>query len=99
MRPTNETIRLKKPMTTEQIMDAPAQDRYLEQFKKQATKMSVFLVSGIRLSGTIVEYDRFAVVLTGEFGNQLVYKHAISTIGPEVPRQSLGHGERRRDRK
>jgi len=44
--------------------------------------VTVFLISGIKLEGTIVSFDSDTVTLKGSNNIQLVYKHAISTILP-----------------
>lgn len=58
------------------------QDNYLNQLRKDKTPVVVYLANGVRLKGTIKGFDSFVIVLK-ETTQQLVYKHAISTIIPE----------------
>ena len=57
------------------------QDPFLNALRKDKTPVSVYLVNGIKLQGKIDSFDQF-VVLLGNSVNQMVYKHAISTIVP-----------------
>lgn len=57
------------------------QDPFLNALRKERIPVSVFLMNGIKLQGTIESFDQFVVVLSNTT-NQLVYKHAISTIVP-----------------
>lgn len=63
----------------------PLQDEFLEDLRSKRSTVSMFLVNGIRLVGRIEAFDRHAVLLGSEV-QQLVYKHAISTIMPGEPR-------------
>jgi host factor-I protein len=47
--------------------------------------LTVFLVNGFQLRGTVTGFDNFTVVLDSEGKQQLIYKHAISTIIPIRP--------------
>jgi len=58
------------------------QDAYLNQLRKEKMPLTVFLMNGVRLKGTIKAFDNF-VVLLKDASQQLVYKHAISTIVPD----------------
>ncbi|MBI5140706.1 MAG: RNA chaperone Hfq [Nitrospirae bacterium] len=58
------------------------QDAYLNQLRKDKVPMTMFLMNGVRLKGTIKAFDSF-VVLLKDATQQLVYKHAISTIVPD----------------
>ena len=57
------------------------QDPFLNTLRKDRTPVSIFLVNGIKLQGTIESFDQFVIVLNNN-SNQMVYKHAISTIVP-----------------
>jgi host factor-I protein len=63
--------------------DRKLQDLYLNYLRKEKIPVSVFLMNGTRLKGTIKGFDNF-VVLLKQSTQQLVYKHAISTISPDV---------------
>ncbi|MBA4372628.1 MAG: RNA chaperone Hfq [Thermodesulfovibrio sp.] len=58
------------------------QDNYLNQLRKDRTPIIIYLTNGVRLKGTIKGFDNF-VVLVKDVAQQLIYKHAISTIVPE----------------
>ena len=62
------------------------QDAFLNAARAQATRVSVFLVNGIRLVGSVESFDRYMVSLRSATGVQLVYKHAISTFQPDTER-------------
>ena len=57
------------------------QDPFLNALRKERIPVSVFLMNGIKLQGTIESFDQFVIVLNNTT-NQLVYKHAVSTIVP-----------------
>lgn len=58
------------------------QDNYLNQLRKEKMPVVVYLTNGVRLKGVIKGFDSF-VILLRETSQQLVYKHAVSTIVPE----------------
>ncbi len=58
------------------------QDNYLNQLRKDKIPVVVYLTNGVRLKGLIKAFDTF-VILLKETSQQLVYKHAVSTIVPE----------------
>jgi len=57
------------------------QDPFLNQLRKERVSVSIYLVNGIKLQGQIDSFDQFVVLLKNTV-NQMVYKHAISTIVP-----------------
>lgn len=57
-----------------------AQSQYLATLVAGQTTVWVFLVTGIRLVGTIVSFDRYMIALQAIGGMQVIYKNAISTI-------------------
>ena len=61
---------------------ASLQDIFLNGARKSGTNLTVFLVNGFQLRGTVTGFDSFTVVLDSEGKQQLIYKHAISTIAP-----------------
>jgi host factor-I protein len=62
------------------------QDAFVDAARAQATRVSVFLVNGIRLVGSVESFDRYMVSLRSATGVQLVYKHAMSTVQPDTER-------------
>ena len=69
------------------------QEAFLDMLRKERMPVSIFLVNGIKLQGQIDSFDQFVVLLKNS-GNQMVYKHAISTIVPSrairLPTEDLG---------
>ena len=57
------------------------QDPVLNQLRKERVPVSIYLVNGIKLQGQIDSFDQFVVLLKNTV-NQMVYKHAISTVVP-----------------
>ncbi len=62
--------------------DRKLQDLFLNYLRKEKIPVTIFLVNGTRLKGVIKGFDNFVVVLK-QSTQQLIYKHAISTISPE----------------
>ena len=58
------------------------QDIFLNQLRKDRTVVTVYLTTGFQLRGVITGFDCFVVVLDSEGRQQVIYKHAISTIAP-----------------
>lgn len=58
------------------------QDVFLTRARKQNVPVTMFLINGFQLRGTITGFDSFVVVLDSEGKQQVIYKHAISTITP-----------------
>ena len=61
------------------------QDAFLNQLRREKVNLTVFLVNGFQMHGVIRSYDGFTVVLDSDGRQQLIYKHAISTIIPPKP--------------
>jgi host factor-I protein len=57
------------------------QDPFLNALRKERVPVSIYLVNGIKLQGQIDSFDQFVVLLKNSV-NQMVYKHAISTVVP-----------------
>jgi host factor-I protein len=70
------------------------QDIFLNQMRKEKIPVTMYLVNGARISGTIKGFDNFVILMKQE-NQQLVYKHAISTIIPEKPIDLLEGIERK----
>jgi len=58
------------------------QDIFLNQLRKEKIPVTIYLANGVRLKGIIKGFDSFVIILR-ESNEQLIYKHAISTIVPE----------------
>ncbi len=59
------------------------QDKYLKTLKKEELEVVIYLVNGVRLTGTIAGFDNFVIIADTDKGQQMVYKHAVSTLVPE----------------
>jgi host factor-I protein len=61
------------------------QDAYLAEIRRQSIPVTVYLVNGFQLRGTVRGFDSFTIVLEYEHRSHLIYKHAVSTISPQLP--------------
>lgn len=61
------------------------QDLFLSRARKSRANVTMFLMNGYQMRGTIAGFDQFVVVLMSDNKQQVIYKHAISTITPERP--------------
>ena len=59
------------------------QDAFLASARRSAVRVTLFLMNGYQLRGVITAFDPYVVVVTSEGKQQIIYKHAISTIAPE----------------
>ena len=64
---------------------ANLQDIFLTKVRKQALSVTVFLMNGFQLRGTITGFDSFSLVLDSDGRQQFIYKHAVSTLVPLRP--------------
>ena len=58
------------------------QDAILNEVRREKVPVTLFLMNGFQLRGTITGFDSFVVVLVSEGKQQMIYKHAISTLAP-----------------
>lgn len=56
------------------------QDAFLNNARKERTAVTIYLTSGVRLSGRIKSFDKYSLVLETDSQEQLIFKHAISTV-------------------
>ncbi len=68
------------------------QEPFLNTLRKEKVPVSIYLVNGIKLQGQIESFDQFVLVLRNNV-NQMVYKHAVSTIVPARRVRLLQQGE------
>ena len=64
---------------------ANLQDIFLTQAGRDRRSVTMFLMNGFQMRGYVTGFDAFTVVLTSDGKQQLIYKHAISTIAPLSP--------------
>jgi host factor-I protein len=72
-------------------MDKPAQniqDSFLNNARKEKGLVTIYLLSGVKLSGRIKSFDKYSLVLETNNQEQLIFKHAISTV---VTTRSVQH--------
>jgi len=68
------------------------QDTYLNTVRKDKTPITIYLVSGVKLTGKIRSFDKYSVLLENNNQEQLIFKHAISTV---VSNRGMVHSEHR----
>mgnify|MGYP000134636424 CR=1 FL=1 len=61
------------------------QDIFLTQARRDRRGVTLFLINGFQMRGYVTGFDAFTVVLVSDGKQQMVYKHAISTVVPERP--------------
>ena len=61
------------------------QDMFLNQARKEKLAVTMFLMNGFQLRGVIRGFDGFTVIIDSEGKQQMIYKHAISTVVPVRP--------------
>ena len=61
-------------------------ENYQDIFLNQArTMLTVFLMNGFQMRGIITGFDQFVILLQSDGRQQMIYKHAVSTMTPAVP--------------
>jgi host factor-I protein len=68
------------------------QDTFLNTARKEKTGITIYLLSGVKLTGRIRSFDKYSVVLETNNQEQLIFKHAISTIA--MGRTPHSHADR-----
>jgi len=56
------------------------QDSFLNQARRERLQVTIYLLSGIKLTGRIKGFDKYSVIMDGGSQEQLIFKHAISTV-------------------
>ena len=64
---------------------ANLQDLFLLSARRNRTSVTVFLVNGFQMRGVVTGFDSFVVILESDGKQQMLYKHAISTVVPLSP--------------
>ena len=59
------------------------QDSFFNQIRKDRAFVTIYLVNGIKLQGKIRSFDKFTVILENKNQEQMIFKHAISTVSPQ----------------
>ena len=70
------------------------QEAFLNNARKDKTFLTIYLMSGVKLSGRIKSFDKYSVILETNNQEQLIFKHAISTVVVSKPFHAApsGHG-------
>ena len=75
------------------------QDTFLNTARKERSSITIYLMSGVKLTGRIRSFDKYSVVLETSSQEQLIFKHAISNVvvpraetSTSVPRVARGGG-------
>ena len=66
------------------------QDSFLNTARKERASITIYLLSGVKLTGRIRSFDKYSVVLEANGQEQLIFKHAISTV--VMGRVASAHG-------
>ena len=72
-------------------MEKPAQniqDSFLNNARKDKVVLTIYLMSGVKLSGRIKSFDKYSLVLETNNQEQLIFKHAVSTVVTQRPAHS-----------
>ncbi|MCS6954043.1 MAG: RNA chaperone Hfq [Bryobacterales bacterium] len=67
------------------------QEAFLNTARKEKTFLTIYLMSGVKLSGRIKSFDKYSVVLESNNQEQLIFKHAISTVVVSKPGHAHTH--------
>jgi len=67
------------------------QEAFLNNARKDKTFLTIYLMSGVKLSGRIKSFDKYSVILETNNQEQLIFKHAISTVVVSKPMSSVAH--------
>ena len=68
------------------------QDAFLNQVRREHQRITLFLMNGVKMGGVVRGFDSFVVVVEDRGMQQVIYKHAISTMIPAAPVPLLGEG-------
>ncbi len=66
------------------------QEAFLNNARKEKTFLTIYLMSGVKLSGRIKSFDKYSVILETNNQEQLIFKHAISTVVVSKPFHGAG---------
>ena len=77
---SSDTARTRRRSKTSDTANASLQDTFLEDLVKNRTRVTIFLVNGVKIEGEIKSFDRYVILMRN--ASDKVYKHAISTIVP-----------------
>ena len=61
------------------------QDTFLTRARRAKSPVTVFLMNGFQMRGIITGFDQFVIMLQSDGRQQMIYKHAVSTMTPAMP--------------
>ncbi len=64
----------------EKLVQQNIQEAFLNNARKDKTFLTIYLMSGVKLSGRIKSFDKYSLILEASNQEQLIFKHAISTV-------------------
>ena len=64
---------------------ANLQDLFLLSARRSRVSVTIFLVNGFQMRGIITGFDQFVIMLQSDGRQQMIYKHAVSTMTPAMP--------------
>lgn len=76
----------------EKLTQQNIQEAFLNNARKDKIFLTIYLMSGVKLSGRIKSFDKYSVILEASNQEQLIFKHAISTVVISKPSHSSGGG-------
>lgn len=76
----------------EKLTQQNIQEAFLNNARKDKTFLTIYLMSGVKLSGRIKSFDKYSVILEASNQEQLIFKHAISTVVISKSAHSPGGG-------
>lgn len=71
------------------------QDIFLNQVRKEHVPITIFLVNGFQIKGIVKGFDSYIIVIESDGKQQMIYKHAISTILPSKPVNFLSNNNQK----
>ncbi len=74
------------------------QDIFLNQVRKDHTVITIYLVNGFQIKGLVKGFDSYTIVIESEGKQQMIYKHAISTIQPSKTVNFLNNKNNEREK-
>jgi host factor-I protein len=91
---TRQTVKPNGQTRDEASMEKQAQniqEAFLNNARKDKSFLTIYLMSGVKLSGRIKSFDKYSVILESNNQEQLIFKHAISTVVFSKPFHSAPH--------
>jgi host factor-I protein len=85
-----EVDQARQGVSMEKLAQQNIQEAFLNNARKDKTFLTIYLMSGVKLSGRIKSFDKYSVILEASNQEQLIFKHAISTVVISKPAHAAG---------